>query len=161
MLVILILATIAVLVWALLTPSLTFARGFATLVDQPRVMRIAPGFPRAQSMVSGQFKGRAVRLTLLHPARNIPGEIVLAMATSAPGGAPWKDAMLTHRNPDISRATFDLEGKYGLILSLADGWLKATWSRPGVMFPGPFDEGIWRNTLVQMDTIARWMEHRQ
>ena len=60
MLVILILATIAVLVWALLTPSLSFARGFATLVDQPRVMRIAPGFPRAQSMVSGQFKGRAV-----------------------------------------------------------------------------------------------------
>jgi hypothetical protein len=158
---ILVLVVVGFLVWSLLAPSLSFARGFATLIENPRTTRIAFGFPRFKSSVSGDYKGRAVRLTLLYPARNIPGEGMLAMATSALGGEPWKDATLTHGNPDLSRATFDLEGKYGLILSLADGWLQATWSRPGVMFPGPFDEAIWRNTLVQMDSIARWMEERQ
>jgi hypothetical protein len=158
---ILIFAIVAALVWWLITPSLTFVRGFATLVETPHITHIALSFPRFKSMVSGVYKGRAVRLTLLHPARRIPGEGVVAMASSALGGEPWKDSALTHGNPDVSRATFDLEGKHGLILTLADGWLRAAWSRPGIMFPGPFDETIWRNTLAQMDTIARWMEERQ
>jgi hypothetical protein len=158
---ILVFAIVAAMVWWLLMPSLAFVKGFATLVETPRITHIAFSFPRFKSMVSGDYKGRAVRLTLLHPARRIPGEGVAAMATSALGGEPWKDSALTHRNPEVSRATFDLEGKYGLILSLADGWLRATWRRPGLKFPGPFDEAMWRNTLVQMDSIARWMEQRQ
>jgi hypothetical protein len=149
------------MVWWFLAPSIAFVRGFAGLIENSHTTPIALGFPRFKSSASGQFKGRTLRLTLLHPAENIPGEGVVEMSTSAVDGEPWKDSALNRENPDLSRATFDLEGKYGLILSLADGWLRATWRRPGLKFPGPFDEAMWRNTLVQMDSIARWMEQRQ
>jgi hypothetical protein len=112
-----------------------------------------------ESSVAGRFKQREVRLTLLHPAEHRFATIELAMSTHARDGAPWKDTSLLARNPEISRATFDLEGRYELVLALADGWLRATWSRPGVWFPGPFDEARWRNTLHQMDVLAEWMEN--
>lgn len=158
---IVVLFAVAALVWWFLAPGLAFVRRFAELIENPSTTPIAPGFPRFKSTASGQFKGRTLRLTLLHPGRHHPGEGLVEMSTTAFGGEPWKDSTLTRENPDIGRATFDVEGKYGLILSLEEGWLRAKWSRRGVMFPGPFDEGVWRNTLAQMDTIATWMERRQ
>jgi hypothetical protein len=155
------LCAVAALVWWFLAPGVTFVRRFADLVENPSTTPIAPAFPRFNSTASGQFKGRTVRLTLHHPAKHHPGMGVVEMSTSASGGEPWKDVTLTRENPDIGRATFDLEGKYGLILSLNGGWLRATWTRRGLKFPGAFDEAMWRNTLAQLDAIASWMERRQ
>ena len=158
MFVIVVLFAVVALVWWFLAPGLGFVRRFAELIENPSTTPIGLEFPRFTSTASGQFKGRTVRLTLHHPARHHPGVGVVEMSTSASTGEPWKDSTLTRENPDIGRATFDLEGKYGLILSLEKGWLRATWSRRGLRFPGPFDEAVWRNTLAQMDVIARWME---
>jgi hypothetical protein len=88
------------------------------------------------------------------------GEVGLSMSTTAPDGSPWKDSSLTARNADVSRATFDLEGKYELILTLAEGSLRATWRPVRFRFPGPFDEVRWRNTLAQMHVLAEWLERR-
>jgi hypothetical protein len=155
------LVAVGFMMWWFLAPSSRFQQGFSRLIDTPRTRRrINTSMMQYESSVAGRFKQREVRLTLLHPAEHRFATIELAMSTHARDGAPWKDTSLLARNPEISRATFDLEGKYELVLTLADGWLRASWSRPGVWFPGPFDEATWRNTLQQMDVLAEWMENR-
>lgn len=152
---------VGALVWWFLAPGLSFVRRFAELIENPSTTPIGLRFPGFKSTASGQFKGRSVRLTLLHPTKHRLGVGIVEMSTSASGGEAWKDSTLTRENPDIGHATFDVEGKYGLILSLEEGWLRATWRPRGLWFPGPFDEPVWRTTLAHMHTIASWMEKRQ
>ena len=155
-----ILAIVAVLTWWLFSPTARFLNGFANLVDWPRTNRSLLKSLSCRSSVTGRFRERAVTLEIVHPYENRIGEIVLSMEVRAPGGAPWKDSTLTSRNPDISRATFDLEGKYEWILAAGDGWLRAS-SRPIVLrFPGRFDPDKWRNSLSQMHVLADWLEKR-
>ena len=151
---------VLLVVWRFFLSSATrFEREFAKLMDNPT----APGgwtpFFSRYSTVSGTYRGRAVQLLLQRPARHSPGAVTLSVQTSAPPGSPWKDSTLTTRNADISRATFDLEGRYELILTLEGQWLRAEWTpRAGVLFPGRFDETRWRNTLAQMKVVVDWME---
>jgi hypothetical protein len=160
MLGILVLIAVALaLAWFLALPRY-FLEGFATLIENPRTRHSLASFPRYKSSVMGQFKGRTVGLTLVQPGRKRRGEVVLSISTDAPEGSPWKDSSLTAPSADVSRATFDLEGKYELILTLTQGSLRATSNPVGLRFPGPFDEGRWRNTLAQMHVLAEWLEKR-
>jgi hypothetical protein len=146
--------------WWFAEPTARFIRGFAGLLDPP-----APDFSVgallgwAQS-IDGRFKGRTVTLRLRQPGENRFGEILLSMRTSAPDGAQWKDSALTGRDADLSRVTYDLEGRHGLILVLEDGWLRARSSSASLLsrFPGPFDPEAWGNILTQMDALAGWLE---
>ena len=139
----------------------TFLREFARLIDAaPAQWGLeGGGFTR---FVTGRYQDREVMLQLLHPGgddnASRPGEIVLTMRTRARDGSPWKSSLVTFGNPELSRATFDLEGRYGLTLTLADGWLKASWTPGGWRFPGVFDERRWRTTLAQMHALAEWLE---
>jgi hypothetical protein len=136
-----------------------FERRFAALIDSPATTGgLATFFSRA-STVSGTYRGRAVQLLLRRPARHSPGVVTLSLQTDAPPGSPWKDSALTTRNADISRATFDLEGRYELVLKREGRWLSAEWTpQAGILFPGAFDETRWRNMLAQMTVVVDWME---
>ena len=148
--------------WWLLTPTLRFHRGFASLIDSPQSRFGRTGRLRFGSWVTGRFQNRAVTLRIERPAENVFGNVTLAMDVRAPDGAPWKDSAMTSNDPELSRATFDLEGRYGLLLTLSGGSLRASFnSPPGVLFPGPFDEEQWRNTLRQMHVVAEWLERPQ
>jgi hypothetical protein len=158
----LLLVSMGLLCWWFLQPSISYLRGFGRVMDSASAPSFFDGLVPYTQSVSGLFNKRAVRLELRHPMEHQFGEIVVAMRTSAIGGEAWKDSTVTSRNPDLSRATFDLEGKYQLILTLSDGWLRATSSpRIGRRFPGAFDDGMWRKTLEQMDLLCRWMEEGQ
>lgn len=100
-------------------------------------------------------------LEMVQPRRRRAGYVVLSMKTDAPDGAPWKDSLLTSQDGDISRATFDLEGRYELILMLDDGWLRAKWAPSRWRFPGRFDPDRWRKTLAQMQVLVEWAEKRE
>ncbi len=113
-----------------------------------------------RATISGRFNGRSVGLDIHQPTDNRFGTLEVLMKTSAPDGAPWKDSARVSRNPEISRATFDLEGKHALILTLSDGWLRAA-SQFGFRFPGPFDAEKWKNVLQQMETLVRWLAERK
>jgi hypothetical protein len=147
------------LVWFFVRPTAFFLRGFASLLE-------SSDFNLAQlfwyrGTVAGHYKGRSVGLEVHQPADNRFGRIEVLMKTSAPDGSPWKDSALVSKSPEISRATFDLEGKYALVLSLSNGWLRAASSPMLVRFPGPFDRDKWNNVLTQMETLARWLEERK
>ena len=146
--------------WFLL-PTLTLQRGVARMLDDAKT---AFHFGLSSGLVftaAGRFSNRRATLQIVQPRKHVAGEVLLAMEARAPDGADWKDSSLTRADPDLSRATFDVEGRYGLILTLTGGWLRATWNPlPGLRFPGRFDEEQWRNTLTQMHVIAEWLERR-
>jgi hypothetical protein len=145
--------------WWLIAPYSTFLREFAALIEAPRIRFGVAALLSRDSGVMGRYKGRRVALTVQQPVEDTPGEVRLALEANAPAGAPWKDSLLVSRNAAVSRATFDLEGKYDLILSTESGWLVATWRPlPGRRFPGRFDEARWRNTLAQMLVVTDWLE---
>ena len=160
MIAVLLLVVLALGWWWFLAPSARFTQRFAALIDSPA----APAGLLAltsRSTISGKFKGRPVVLRIVRPREDRPGVVVLTMKTAAPDGAPWKDSTLVARDPDVGRATFDLEGRYELVLSMSNGWLTATWmplSFGG--FPGRFDEHRWRTTLAQMHVLAEWLERK-
>jgi hypothetical protein len=136
-----------------------FEREFAALIDSPATTGGLAAFFSRTSSVSGTYRGRAVQLLVTRPARHSPGVVTLSMQTNAPPGSPWKDSGLTTRHADISRATFDLEGRYEVVLKREGQWLCADWTpRAGVLFPGAFDEARWRNTLAQMQIVVDWLE---
>ena len=151
---------VALVVWRFVLSSVSrFEREFAKLIDTRAMPSGLTTFLSRDSTVNGTYRGRAVELLLRRPARHSPGVVTLSLQTSAPPGSPWKDSTLTTRDADISRATFDLEGRYELILAHEDQWLRAEWTpRAGVLFPGAFDEIRWRNTLAQMKVVVDWME---
>jgi hypothetical protein len=156
MIVLFIAMTVGLLAWWFLLPTATFLRGFAGLIEGSdyRIASLITHQPR----VSGRFHGRAVVLQLHQPGENRYGVLELLMETSAAPGARWKDSAIVSRHPEIGRATFDLEGKYSLVLTLSGGWLRASSSPLGVRFPGPFDAEKWENVLTQMETVAVWLE---
>ena len=155
-----ILMIVAFIAWRFLTPTLHFLSGFAGLLDDARIERGVMRTLRGRSFVNGRFGNRAVHLAIIHPYERRIGEIVVSMESHARKGEPWKDSQETSRHPGIGRATFDLEGKYELILTNDEGWLRAT-SRPQlVMFPGRFDAAKWRNTLANMQVLVEWLENR-
>ena len=147
--------------WWLLTPTIRFHRGFARLINSPESGFGMVGRLQFGSWVSGRFNDRRVTLRIERQSEHVLGNVSVAMDVRAPDGAPWKDSTLTANDPALSRATFDLEGRYGLILTLANGSLRAAFNTPpGVIFPGPFDAEQWRNTLLQMNVLAEWLERR-
>jgi len=136
-----------------------FQREFAKLMDDPTIQTGLTSFISRYSTVKGKYHGRPVELLIQQPLKHSPGMVRLSMRLVAPPGTPWKDSTLTRQNPDISRATFDLEGRYELILVREGEWLRAQWSSPaGVLFPGRFDETRWRHALAQMKVLVDWME---
>jgi hypothetical protein len=147
--------------WWLLSPTMRFLSGFSGLLDNPRIDRGPLRFFLGRSFVNGTFGGRAVHLQLTHPYEHRIGEIVVSIEAHAPPGEPWKDSTEISGHPEISRATYDLEGRYELILTTADGWLRATSRPPFVRFPGRFDPARWRSTLVNMRALAEWLEKRR
>ena len=151
---------VVLVVWRFLLSSVSrFEREFAKLIDNPAMPGGLTTIFSRDSTVSGTYRGRAVELLVRRPDRHSPGVVVLSLQTGAPPGSPWKDSTLTTRNADISRATFDLEGRYELILTHEGQWLRAEWTpRAGVLFPGAFDETRWRTTLAQMRVVVDWME---
>lgn len=156
-----ILVFIALIVgWRLFFSSTSqFQRGFATLLNNSSIPVGMRTLLSRYATVKGTYHGRPVELLVRQPLKHSPGIVRLSMTLVAPEGSPWKDSTLTTRNADISRATFDLEGKYELVLSREDPWLHATWSpRAGILFPGRFDETRWRNTLAQMKVLVDWIE---
>jgi hypothetical protein len=156
MLMLLVLIGLGFLWWWFLAPTRLFLQGFAGLLESSDYSSAKLFSFRAT--ISGRFNGRPVGLDLNQPGENRLASLIVLMKTSAPDGSPWKDSTLVSQNPDISRATFDLEGKYALVLTLSGGWLRATASPLGVRFPGPFDPEKWRNVLQQMETVVRWLE---
>lgn len=158
--IILVLLAIALLWWWLYTPTIRFIREFASLVDVPEIRSGVPTLIFARPTVTGRFNDRPVELQMVPPAKHRVGHVLLSMKTTAPDGAPWKDSLLTTSDGDVSRATFDLEARYELILSLADGWLRAKWTPSRLRFPGRFDPDRWRKTLAHMHALAGWMEKR-
>ena len=144
--------------WWLYSPTVHLLRGFAGLIEKPEMRGGIVRVVFSKPSISGFFKNRSVALYVKQPRRRSQGYVVLFMETRAPDGAPWKDSSLTSRNPDVSRATFDLEGRYEMILTLEQGMLRAKWSALVWRFPGPFDEQKWRNVLRQMDVVAAWIE---
>jgi hypothetical protein len=148
--------TVALIGWWFLQPTARFLRGFAGLLEDSD-FRVASSLSH-RPRLSGRFNQRVVVLQLHHPADNRFGSFDVAIKTSAPDGERWKDSALVSRNPDISRATFDLEGKHSLVLTLADGWLRASTTPLGVRFPGPFEPDKWHHVLRQMDVLAQWLE---
>ena len=150
----------ALAVWLFFSPTRHFLRGFAQLLDTPRPHAFAPNPFATSSLVAGSYSSRRVQLRLEHPTEDDAGRIVLEVQVRAPDGAPWKDTSVTAHNSNLSRATFDLEGRYELILTLTDGWLRAESMSAGLFFPGSFDERRWRNTLAQMHVLASWLEGR-
>lgn len=151
---------VVLVVWRFfLTSASRFEREFAKLIDNPTMPGGLTTFFSRHSTVSGTYCDRAVQLLLRRPARHSPGVVTLSVQTTAPPGSPWKDSTLTTRSADISRATFDLEGRYELILTHEGQWLHAEWTpRAGVLFPGAFDEPRWRNALAQMKVVVDWLE---
>lgn len=145
----------------LLLPIQLFLQRFALLLNDPHVdfsfLRI---FSR-NSSVTGRYHGRTVIVLIQRPIEDSLGFVRVSMTTSARGGEPWKDSTLTMKNADISRATFELEGRYEMILALDDGWFHATWRpRSEWRFPGRFDEARWRRALEEMSALVAWMERR-
>ena len=156
-----ILVFIALIVgWRLFFSSTShFQRGFATLLKDSSIPAGLGTLLSRYSTVKGTYHGRPVELLVRQPIKHSPGIVRLSMTLAAPEGSPWKDSTLTTRHADISRATFDLEGKYEMVLSRDDQWLHAEWSpRAGILFPGRFDEARWRNALAQMRVLVDWME---
>ena len=156
-----ILVFIAVIVaWRfIVSPGSGFQREFAKLVDEATVPNSLTTLISRDSTVKGRYHGRPVELLVQRPIKHAPGKVRLSMRLAAPEGSPWKDSRLTSANPDISRATFDLEGKYELILSRDNHWLHADRTpSAGMLFPGSFDESRWRNMLAQMKVLVDWME---
>lgn len=157
--VILVLAAMAWLWWWLYTPTIRFVQGFGALLEsaepQIGILSLIFGTPT----VTGRFKDRRVVLHLVQPRRNRPGHVALSIETTAPDAPLWKDSRLTSQDGEISRATFDLEARYELILTMEPGWFGAKW-RPSWRFPGPFDARRWQNTLAQMHVLVEWMEQR-
>ena len=159
--IILVLLAIGWLWWWLYVPTIRFVQEFASLVDNPETHSGVLTLIFARPTVTGRFNDRPVELEIVQPARHRVGYVLLSMKTTAPDGTPWKDSLLTTSDGDVSRATFDLEGRYELILTLADGWFRAKWTPSGWRFPGPFDPDRWRNTFAHMHALAEWMEKRQ
>jgi hypothetical protein len=163
MLGILVLIALGVGAWWTFSPGRPFLKGFAALLDDARTHW---GFEGGAfvTFVAGRYRRRAVMLQLFHPTGGDggsfnPGKLVLTMETRARERSAWKNSLATFNNPDLARATFDLEGRYGLILAMGDGSLNAAWtSAPGRSFPGRFDEDRWRNTLAQMRVLVEWLE---
>src|SRR5262249_25997102 len=146
--------------WRLFAPTPRFLTGFASLLQGASIDHGLVRSLKGRSFVNGRFGDRVVQLSITQPYDRRIGEIVVSMETHAPKGEPWKDSAETFRHPDISRATFDLEAKYELILTNDDGWLRAT-SRPMlVTFPGDFDPERWRDTLAKMEVLAEWLGKR-
>lgn len=143
--------------WFTFTPTLRFSRRFARLIDSPKTRTSFNPFAPATS-VSGWYNERRVELRLEQPLENSLGRVVVKMQVRARDGAPWKDAAVTATNPEVSRATFDLEGRYELALMLRGGWLQAGQIPFDGLFPGRFEEGRWRQTLAQMAVLADWLE---
>lgn len=138
--------------------------GFARLIDGACTDW---GFERGRltRFVSGSYRDRPVTLQLFNShddeASSSPATVVVTMKVRAPESEAWRSSLANLSNPDLSRATFDLEGRYGLVLTLRDGALKASCrSAPGWMFSGRFDEKRWRNVLAQMHVVAEWLERR-
>ena len=157
---IVILMVVATIAWRLLTPTPRFLSGFASLLNGAHTDHGLVRSLAGRSFVNGRFGDRAVQLSITQPYEHRIGEIVVSMETHAPKGEPWKDPSETRRHPEIDRATFALEGKYGLILTNDDGWLRAT-SRPLLLtFPGDFDPEKWGSTLADMQVLAEWLEGR-
>ena len=156
-----VLIAIALGAWWTFSPARTFLRGVARLLGAAGTQW---GFEGGgfTSFVTGRYRDRDVVVQLFHPSgedsASRPGEVLLTMRTRARDGAPWKSSLATFDNAELSRATFHLEGRYGLQLTLADGWLKASWNSASWRFPGSFDEERWRTTLEQMHVLADWLE---
>ena len=156
MLMLLVLIALGFLWWWFLSPTRLFLQGFAGLLEGADYSPAKLFSFRAT--ISGRFRGRSVGLDLHQPGENRLASLIVLMKTSAPDGSSWKDSTLLSRNPEISRATFDLEGRHALVLTLSGGWLRATETPFGVRFPGPFDPEKWQNVLQQMETLVRWLE---
>lgn len=143
----------------IVSPGSGFQREFAKLLGDATVPSSLTTMISRDSTVKGRYHGRPVELLVQRPMKHAPGKVRLSMRLEAPEGSPWKDSRLTSGNPDISRATFDLEGRYELILSRDSQWLHADWTpSPGILFPGSFDETRWRTMLAQMKVVVDWME---
>lgn len=120
MLGIFVLIAIGVGAWWAFSPTRQFQNGFSRLIDNPEKHW---GFERGAlvTFVAGRYRQRPVMLQLFPPTGGEgysyrPGEVVLTMEARAPDGAPWKNSALNRENAEVSRATFDLEGRYGLVL---------------------------------------------
>ena len=163
MLGIFVLIALGVGAWWTFSPGRRFLKGFAALVDDARTHW---GFEGGAfvTFVTGRYRRRAVMLQLFNPSGGdgssfSPGEVVLTMETRARESSAWKNSLANSADAELSRATFDLEGRYALVLTLGDGSLKASWtSAPGRFFPGRFDEDRWRNTLAQTHVLVEWLE---
>jgi hypothetical protein len=147
--------------WWFILPTMHFLSGFAAILQDARIDRSLLRFVSRRSFAHGRFGGRAVQLEITQPREHDIGHVVVSMEVHAPKGEPWKDSAETFRHPDISRATFDLEGKSELILTNDDGWLRAASQQRSFRFPGHFDPDRWRRTLENMQVLAEWLEKRR
>ena len=160
MLNVLVLVAAGATAWWIFSPSLRFLRGFGALLDSAATQTGPLQLLTNTLSASGRFGGRAVRMRVIGSREESPGRIEIEVAVRAPDGAPWKDSRATTADPRLSRATFDLEGRFELILTLQGGWLQATWTPLRLTFPGPFDPARWRTTLEQLQVLAEWLEAR-
>ena len=167
MLGLLILIAAAFVVWRFAAPAAAFVRGFSGLLDRPvpashPVWRAIAGRDHA----GGLFGGFEVVL-VFHQKRGDSdrGYLIVAMRPQRPlPPSLERDGALREsvaRSP-AQNAWDDLELKYELQLSCADGFLKAQWSPAGfVFFPGRFDPERWRLVLQAMHTVVAALDQSQ
>jgi hypothetical protein len=159
----LVLAIIAVVVWRLWTPALSFAQNFRTLLERPTGSAGLWPLIRGVETVGGEYNGRPTLLVLHHKrGRNTLGYLVVAMQ---PSGAPaiGKTSSGTFREwiaePAARSAWDELELQQELKLSFEDGWMRAVWQPHGLfIFPGQFDPDRWRRVLRCMRTVIGSLE---
>jgi hypothetical protein len=146
-------------VWTLIAPGEQFLPGFARLLTAPKIRRGVLSFFSGRSYAIGTFHGRDVAVRLqLKRSKYGQGYLVVAVQT---GGQPVLDydGISARTRDDAGRQALFAIASHDLLLSVEDGWLKASWTPQGfVIFPGRFSEEKWRHVLDAMDLVATSLE---
>lgn len=163
----LILVIVAFVLWRLWAPEAAFVRGFASLLEQSvtagrRWWHLLVG----RDHTGGTFRGCEVVLVFHSKrGRHDLGYLIVAMRPPRPLPAALESAGALREAVARSSARDawdDLELKYELQLSCAEGFLRARWMPAGfVIFPGRFEPERWRRVLEAMHTIVNTLEHPQ
>lgn len=148
--------------WLLTRHIVRFPIEFARLLDRAERRSGLGSLFGGRSRGTGEYQGRPVELLFQWPSEPQPGSATVSMRAVAPDQDPIR---LHPRNGsgvadrELERALFALEGKHGLVLAVADGWLHATWQPVGFfIFPGRFDGARWREILAGLSVVAARLE---